>query len=100
MTTVCKNFSKIEARRGGLDTLDKQDLSFQYLLESFPRILSMSAGSHLKPMMDLLMSTGISPGRVRNVLLLFPPMIFYDMEDIKQRVLVCEKVLIAISGKF
>ncbi|KAI4379231.1 hypothetical protein MLD38_005555 [Melastoma candidum] len=86
-------FEKIEARRGGLDMLDNQDLSFQYLVESFPRILSLSTNSHLKPMVDLLISTGIPPDRVRNVLLLFPPMIFYDIEDIKQKILVCEKAL-------
>lgn len=73
--------------------LDHGDLSFQYLLESFPRILSLPVESHLKPMMEYFESIGIPPGQVRNVLLLFPPMIFYEIKDIKKKIVVYEKVL-------
>ncbi|KAL6996081.1 hypothetical protein U1Q18_006217 [Sarracenia purpurea var. burkii] len=80
-------FEKIEARRGGLDMLGSQDPTFRYLIESFPRLLLLSLESHMKPMMEFLEDIGVPRGCTRNILILFPPIIFYDIEkDIKLRI--------------
>ena len=71
-----------------------KDASFGYLVESFPRLLLLSVESHLKPMMKFLEDIGVQRGSMRNVLLLYPPIIFYDIEkDIKPRLLAFEKVM-------
>ncbi|CAN0880365.1 Transcription termination factor MTERF2, chloroplastic [Linum grandiflorum] len=79
-------FEKIEARRGGLDMLGSSDASFRYLVESFPRILSLSVDSHLKPTVEFLESIGIPPNRMGNIFLLFPPTILWGVKGIRNRV--------------
>ncbi|CAL1373896.1 unnamed protein product [Linum trigynum] len=79
-------FEKIEARRGGLDMLGFSDASFRYLVESFPRILSLPIDSHLKPMVQFLESIGISSNRMGNIFLLFPPTILWGAKGIRSRV--------------
>ncbi|KAF8007656.1 hypothetical protein BT93_K1602 [Corymbia citriodora subsp. variegata] len=86
-------FEKIEARRGGLDMLGNKDASFVYLVESFPRFLSLSIESHVKPLVQFFESIGIPRGQVWNIILLFPPIIFYKVDDISKKVLVFEKIL-------
>ncbi|XP_030476441.1 transcription termination factor MTERF4, chloroplastic [Syzygium oleosum] len=86
-------FEKIEARRGGLDMLGYKDASFLYLVESFPRLLSLPIESHVKPLVQFFESIGIPHGRVRNIFLLFPPIIFYKVNDISKKVLVFQKIL-------
>ncbi|KAL2894322.1 Transcription termination factor MTERF6 chloroplastic/mitochondrial, partial [Bienertia sinuspersici] len=71
----------IEARRGGLDMLGSCDASFRYLIESFPRLLLLSVESHMKPMVRFLENVGVPRECMGNVLLLFPPLIFCDIED-------------------
>ncbi|XP_057968541.1 transcription termination factor MTERF2, chloroplastic isoform X3 [Malania oleifera] len=73
-------FEKMEARRGGLDMLVSEDATFRYLIESFPRLLKLSLESHMKPMVEFLENIGVCRGSMRNVLLLFPPIFFYDIE--------------------
>ncbi|XP_042488974.1 uncharacterized protein LOC122069108 isoform X2 [Macadamia integrifolia] len=86
-------FEKMEARRGGLNLLGSKDASFRYLIESFPRLLLLSVESHLKPLVEFLEDVGVPKERIRVVLLLFPPIIFYDIEkDITSRVQSLEKV--------
>ncbi|XP_043711214.1 transcription termination factor MTERF2, chloroplastic isoform X2 [Telopea speciosissima] len=86
-------FEKMEARRGGLKLLGSKDASFRYLIESFPRLLLLSVESHLKPLVEFLQNVGVPKKRIRMVLLLFPPIIFYDIErDITLRVQSLEKV--------
>ncbi|CAN1306160.1 Transcription termination factor MTERF2, chloroplastic [Linum perenne] len=79
-------FEKIEARRGGLHMLGSSDASFRYLVESFPRILSLPVDSHLKPVVELLENIGIPPNRVGNIFLLFPPTILWGVKGIINRV--------------
>ncbi|OVA19283.1 Mitochodrial transcription termination factor-related [Macleaya cordata] len=86
-------FEKMEARRGGLGMLGSKDASFQYLIESFPRLLMLSVKNRLKPLVKFLEGIGIPKERVRVVLLLFPPTFFYDIEkDLKPRMRAFEKV--------
>lgn len=77
--------------------LCSKDASFGYLVESFPRLLLLSVESHLKPMMKFLEDAGVQRGSMRNILLLYPPIIFYEIEkDIKPRLLAFEKVTMVI----
>ncbi|KAI3437145.1 uncharacterized protein J3R85_005563, partial [Psidium guajava] len=86
-------FEKIEARRGGLDMLGSKDASFLYLVESFPHLLSLPIESHVKPLVQFFESIGIRRGRVLNIILLFPPIVFYKVDDIRKKVLVFQKIL-------
>lgn len=83
---------KIEARRGGLDMLGSADASFRYLVESFPRLLLLSVESHVKPVVDFLEIVGVPKDRVGNMLLLFPPIIFWNIKAIRTKALAFEEV--------
>lgn len=85
---------QIEARRGGLDTLGSTDISFRYLVESFPRLLLLPLESQMNTIVELLENVGISRGCVRNILLLFPPFLFHKIEVIQTRMLVLKEVMI------
>ncbi|KAK9097565.1 hypothetical protein Sjap_023062 [Stephania japonica] len=89
-------FEKMEARRGGLSMLDSGDDCFQYLVESFPRLLSLSVESQLKPLLEYLESVGVPKACIRVVLLLFPPIMFQDVEkDIKAKLCALAKAGVA-----
>uniref|UniRef100_A0A1D1Y9D4 mTERF domain-containing protein 1, mitochondrial n=1 Tax=Anthurium amnicola TaxID=1678845 RepID=A0A1D1Y9D4_9ARAE len=83
----CKyHFEQLEARRGGLDMLGLKDVGFPCLVESFPLLLC-SVENKLQPLIQLLEEVGVPREHVRDILLLFPPLIFYDIEeDIKPRI--------------
>jgi mTERF domain-containing protein len=84
---------KIQARRGGLDSLDSGDSYFRYLIESFPRLLSLNVESKMMPKVEFLENSGVPKECMRNILLLFPPIIFYDVEKgIKPRMRAFEKI--------
>ncbi|XP_038895303.1 transcription termination factor MTERF4, chloroplastic [Benincasa hispida] len=85
-------FEKIEARRGGLDMLCSNEESFRLLLESFPHMLFLSVESHVKPVVEFLENIGIPKERTRSMFLLFPPIIFFDTEVLKSRILAFEEV--------
>ncbi|XP_047332710.1 uncharacterized protein LOC124936271 [Impatiens glandulifera] len=86
-------FEKIEARRGGLDMMVSEAVSFRYLIESFPRLLLLSVDSHMKPLVEFLLYIGLSRGGIRDVFLLFPPIMFYDInKDVKLRMQTFGKV--------
>lgn len=74
--------------------LYSKEASFGCLVESFPRLLLLSVESQLKPMMKFLEDIGVQRGSVRNVLLLYPPIIFYKIEKVlKPRLQAFEKVM-------
>ncbi|KAL6656475.1 hypothetical protein ACP70R_007301 [Stipagrostis hirtigluma subsp. patula] len=80
-------FEKMEARHGGVSMLGHGDVSFPYLIESFPMLLLCSEDNHLKALMDFLECIGIPKPSIASVLLLFPPIILSDIEnDIKPRI--------------
>ncbi|KAG8050320.1 hypothetical protein GUJ93_ZPchr0009g854 [Zizania palustris] len=86
-------FEKMEARYGGLNMLGHGDVSFPYLIESFPMLLLCSEDNHLKPLIDFLLHIGIPKPRIASVLLSFPPIILSNVEnDIKPRINAWEKV--------
>ncbi|EXC33644.1 hypothetical protein L484_013841 [Morus notabilis] len=85
-------FEKIEARRGGLDMLSSKDISFRYLVESFPRLLLLPLESQMNTILEFFENKGISRGCVRNILLTFPPIMFYKVEVIKTRMLVFKEL--------
>lgn len=72
--------------------LGYKDASFVHLVESFPCLLSLPIESHVKPLVQFFESLGIPHRRVRNIILLFPPIIFYKANDISKKVLVFQKV--------
>lgn len=92
---------QIEARRGGLDMLGSRDATFQYLIESFPRLLLLSLESHMKPTVNFLEGIGVPRGCLRNIFLLFPPILLYDIEeDIKPRIQAFKKVYMTVLGLY
>ncbi|KAJ0085680.1 hypothetical protein Patl1_06925 [Pistacia atlantica] len=82
---------KIEARRGGLDMLGSADTALRYLVEPFPRLLLLSVDSHLK-LVEFLENIGLPQGYMGNVFLLFPPIMFSDIKDIRTKALAFEEV--------
>lgn len=63
------------------------DTSLPCLVESFPQLLSCSVEKQLQPLIELLEDVGVTRECVKDVLLLFPPLIFYDIEeDIKPKI--------------
>lgn len=73
--------------------LGSNDASFQYLIESFPRLLLLSVEYHMKPMVKFLENIGVPRGCLINLILLFPPIIFCKIEVIKLRLLAFKEVL-------
>ena len=85
----------MEARYGGVSMLGHGDVSFPYLIESFPMLLLCSEDNHLKLLVDFLEHIGIPKPKIASVLLLYPPIIFSDVEnDIKPRIREWEKVFL------
>lgn len=93
MNTIIVAFVlQIEARRGGLDMLGSAEASFRYLVESFPRLLQLSVDSHVKSVVEFAENIGVPKERVGNVLLLFPPIIFWNVKEIRTKTLAFEEV--------
>ncbi|GER52680.1 mitochondrial transcription termination factorfamily protein [Striga asiatica] len=71
-------FEKVEARRGGLNLLGSDNTSFRYLIESFPRLLSLPLESRLK--------IGIRENDISKMLVKYPwivsPSILENFEEI------------------
>jgi mTERF domain-containing protein len=89
----------MEARHGGVSMLGHGDVSFPYLIESFPMLLLCSEDNHLKPLIDFLEYIGIPNPRIASVLLSFPPIILSDIEnDIKPRIHEWEKVFMFVAS--
>nr|CAB3457876.1 unnamed protein product [Digitaria exilis] len=92
-------FEKMEARYGGVGMLGHGDVSFLYLIESFPMLLLCSEDNHLKPLIDFLEYIGIPNPRIASVLLLFPTIILSDIENgIKPTIYEWEKISSTVPG--
>lgn len=82
--------------------LGDRDASFQRLIHSFPRILLLSLETRLKPIVEFLKDVGVPKRKLRNVVLLYPPIMFQDVEkDIKSsffKVIFC--ICVAFDGLF
>ncbi|XP_039139144.1 transcription termination factor MTERF4, chloroplastic [Dioscorea cayenensis subsp. rotundata] len=79
-------YEKMEARHGGLDMLGYES-SFPCIIESFPSLLSQLTEDHFKILAEFLKSLGVPQPSIGIILLLFPPVIFYDMEkEMKPRI--------------
>lgn len=70
----------MEARRGGLSMLDQGDASFPYIIESFPSLLLLSIDSTIKPLLQFFEEVGVPKGLIGMIILLFPPIIFHNIE--------------------
>ncbi|KAI4355931.1 hypothetical protein L6164_004655 [Bauhinia variegata] len=90
-------FEKVEAKRGGLNMLHSKDASFHYLIESFPRLLLLSVKYRIIPIMEFLENIGISRGRIRNVILVFPPMLLWNIDVFKTRVRALKEIGIVVK---
>lgn len=80
--------------------LSSSEESFRLLLESFPRMLLLSVESHVKPMVEFLEKISIPKERMRSIFLLFPPVIFFDTEVLRSRIMAFEEVLLLASTYF
>lgn len=78
--------------------LGSKDASFRHLIESFPRLLLLSGEEHIKPMANYLESIGVPEGCLRNVLLVYPPILFYNIKkDISPRIMNLQKVWTSVE---
>lgn len=77
--------------------LGSTDISFRYLVESFPRLLLLPLESQMNTVVDFFENIGISRRYVRNILLLFPPILFHKIEVFKTRMLVFKEVMISTT---
>lgn len=76
-----------------MDLLDTECASLPYLIESFPLLLLKPVESRGEPIFKFLEDIGVAKGHMRNVLLLYPPILSFDVDkDIKPRLRVYEKV--------
>ncbi|XP_061357209.1 transcription termination factor MTERF4, chloroplastic [Gastrolobium bilobum] len=85
-------FEKVEARRGGLNVLASKDSAFHYLVESFPRLLLLSVNNHMTRTVDFLESIGIPRFRIPNIILGFPPILLWNVQVLKTRVLALNEI--------
>ncbi|TKY47969.1 Mitochodrial transcription termination factor-related [Spatholobus suberectus] len=85
-------FEKLEARRGGLNILASKDAAYHNLIESFPRLLQLSVDNHFTPILDFLHSIGIPTFRISNIILAFPPLLFWNLQLLKIRVLALKEI--------
>lgn len=77
--------------------LGSRDASFPQLIESFPGLLQLPIESHVKLMVEFLHHIGVPEGCLGKLFLLFPPLIFYDIEkEVKPRLLALQKVCISM----
>lgn len=72
--------------------LNSNDASFGYLVESFPRLLLLSVKFHMKPFAEFLECVGIPRDLIRNIILIFPPSLLWNIEVFKTRVLALKEV--------
>ena len=73
--------------------LADEDTSLPCLVESFPHLLSHSLQKQLQPLVHFLENAGVTREYIKDVILLFPPVMFYDIEgDLTQRIQALSKV--------
>lgn len=78
--------------------LDSGDASFRHLIESFPALLFVPLESYVNRMVEFLEENGVPRGSVGKIFILFPPIIFFDIEkDLKPRLLAFQKVYLCFS---
>lgn len=76
-----------------MNLLGSESTSLRYLIESFPRLLTVPLDAKVKPIVMFLEVIGVPKGCIRNIILLFPPILTYDIDiDIKPRLRSFEKV--------
>lgn len=72
--------------------LGSQDATFRYLIESFPRLLLLSLDPHMTPVVEYLENIGVRRECMRNIFLLFPPVIFCNIKALETRMLAFKEV--------
>lgn len=72
--------------------LGSADAAFRYLVESFPRLLLLSVDSRIKLVVEFLENIGVPQGYMGNIFLLFPPIMFSDIKDIRTKALAFKEV--------
>lgn len=73
--------------------LASADSSLSSLIESFPRILLLPLDSSIVSTVKFFESIGVPMEDLGKIFLLFPPIIFYDVDKVlKPRLLALEKV--------
>ncbi|XP_073273276.1 uncharacterized protein [Primulina huaijiensis] len=92
-------FEKIQARRGGLNLLGS-NACFPYFIETFPCLLFLPLESRIQSIMKFLEDIGVPKGYIRNIFLLFPPILSYDIDkDIKPRLQSYAKIIMSSFNK-
>ncbi|XP_019447618.1 PREDICTED: transcription termination factor MTERF2, chloroplastic [Lupinus angustifolius] len=85
-------FAKVEARRGGLKMLSSKDSAFNYLIESFPRLLLLSVDDHMMHTVEFLENIGIPRVHISYMILCFPPILLWNLRVLKNRVLALKEI--------
>ncbi|MED6193990.1 hypothetical protein PIB30_024300 [Stylosanthes scabra] len=86
-------FEKLEAKRGGLSVLlSAKDIAFCHLIESFPRLLSLSLDNHVIPIIDFLHNIGVPRSHIPTIILSFPPILFWTIQLLKARLLTFKQI--------
>ncbi|CAL0332117.1 unnamed protein product [Lupinus luteus] len=85
-------FAKVEARRGGLKMLSSKDSAFNYLIESFPRLLLLSVDGHMMHTVEFLENIGIPRVHISYMILCFPPILLWNLRVLKNRVLALKEI--------
>ncbi|RZB62237.1 Transcription termination factor MTERF6, chloroplastic/mitochondrial isoform A, partial [Glycine soja] len=85
-------FEKLQAKPGGLGILAYKNAAFRSLIESFPRLLQLSVDNHFTPILHFLHNFGIPTFRISNIILAFPPLLFWDLQLLQTRLLVFKEI--------
>jgi len=85
-------FEKLQAKPGGLNILASRDAAFSSLIQSFPRLLHLSVDNHLTHILDSLRNFGIPTYRFSNIILAFPPLLFWNLQLLQTRLLTFKQV--------
>ncbi|KAK8469849.1 hypothetical protein PHAVU_005G185600 [Phaseolus vulgaris] len=88
-------FEKLQAKPGGLNILASPDSAFCFLIQSFPRLLHLSVDNHLTHILDSLHNFGIPTSRISNIVLAFPPLLFWNLQLLQARLLTFKQINVA-----
>lgn len=72
--------------------LASKDAAFHYLIESFPRLLLLSVNNHMMRIVEFLENIGIPRFRIPYIILAFPPILLWNVQLLKTRLLALKEV--------
>ncbi|XLU77478.1 hypothetical protein S245_000899, partial [Arachis hypogaea] len=67
-------------------------LALSHLIDSFPRLLSLSLDNHIIPIIDFLHNIGVPRVHITTIILSFPPILFSNIQLLKARLLALKQI--------